>query len=955
MASLAPESARALRLTTVMVAVAAGWALEPQLAWSQAGPVLPSGGVPVHGTARIVGVGSSMTVTTTNGKGTNHSAIDWQTFSIGRGARVDFAQPSVDSTSINRVLTVNPSAIFGTLTSNGKLVLVNPAGIAVGQGAVVDTAAFTASTLEVSGPDANGKLSFARTPGTTPGQLSVDGKVTARSGDLLLIGPDILVGANGQLFAQGGAAILAAGQKVDLTGRGLEGIVLTVQAGDRAVNLGSLEGDAVGIFAGTLTHSGLVQANAVGLVGGKVVLEARAGDAAFGGVVDAHGTGSSEGAAGRGGDVTVLASGSIVPAAPSGSITPKLAPIFGPGLDLFGGIIDVSGGEAASGTGGAGGSITLSSAGGDIGMRPASLLVASGGSGRVAGQGGIIRADAASALTLGQLLATGGFGLAAGAPASAGAGGRGVLNANGAITAGLVDVDGGGVLASGALAGRTGTAGAGGTVQIASQSGNVTLAGVFASGGTARGQGAGGAGAAVAAAGGGAGGDVTVSAAGAITFDLAAALGEDLLGRLQRGGFGNGQPLPLPARAPRIELPPNLLEILPGVRAAGGDGSQGRSGGAGGSITLVRTSGDLLAEGGLRLDARGGAGGAAQAGSGGVGGAGGTATLEARNGAVRLRSPQILLAGGEGGANAGGGTAASGAPGTFAASGTSVEVDGALDLAASWNNAALVNLNGTALTLAGDFNNLAGATLAGTGTVRVGGGTGTLANQGTIAPGGDGVIGTLSIDGRLAQHAGSTLAVDVGSPAAFDQLQVSGAATTSSESRVLVKYAPGAALAPGDRLQVLQAANLQAAGLPQVAEAAGTARPAGVAGIAASMDAGGVVLSALAPGGSPPVVEPPPVEPPPGGQPPPVVPPPVVQPPPVEPPPVTGPPPVDNPPPPVSEGGQLARAEVREVADLGTDFQQGFEQLVEPGRPPDGRERKDPRDAIVVTGNACRR
>ncbi|MBX3660456.1 MAG: filamentous hemagglutinin N-terminal domain-containing protein [Ramlibacter sp.] len=38
------------------------------------------------------------------------------------------------------------NAIFGTLSSNGKLVLVNPAGIAVGASATVDTAGFTAST-----------------------------------------------------------------------------------------------------------------------------------------------------------------------------------------------------------------------------------------------------------------------------------------------------------------------------------------------------------------------------------------------------------------------------------------------------------------------------------------------------------------------------------------------------------------------------------------------------------------------------------------------------------------------------------------------------------------------------------------------------------------------------------------------------------------------------------------
>jgi hypothetical protein len=46
---------------------------------------------------------------------------------------------------------------------------------------------------------------------------------------------------------------------------------------DQALNLGSLKGDAVGIFAGTLKHSGQIQATAASLQGGRVVLKA-AGD-----------------------------------------------------------------------------------------------------------------------------------------------------------------------------------------------------------------------------------------------------------------------------------------------------------------------------------------------------------------------------------------------------------------------------------------------------------------------------------------------------------------------------------------------------------------------------------------------------------------------------------------------------------------------------------------------------
>ena len=227
----------------------------------------------MHGAATIVQQGAKTTITTLNGAGTSHSAINWQSFSVPVGTAVQFVQPSAGSTSINRVLGPDPSAIFGTLSSNGRLVLVNPAGITVGSGAVVDTAAFTASTLRMRDADAvAGRLAFG--DGSLGGSLSVSGQVIARSGDLVLISPDAQVGAGALLQAPNGTAIVAAGRQVALTGRGLEGIQLLMQApADQALVLGTLTGDAVGVFAGTLRHSGLVHASAVSSDGGKVVIK----------------------------------------------------------------------------------------------------------------------------------------------------------------------------------------------------------------------------------------------------------------------------------------------------------------------------------------------------------------------------------------------------------------------------------------------------------------------------------------------------------------------------------------------------------------------------------------------------------------------------------------------------------------------------------------------------------
>ena len=259
----------------------------------------PAGGVAIHGQATFnTSQPNHLQVTTQNGALTNHSAINWQSFSIPAGSTTHFQQPNAASLVINRVVTPTPSAIFGTLSSNGQLVLVNQAGIAVGAGALVDTAGFTASVLGLSEADARAaRLRFGTLGGLagTPG-INVQGHVVARGGDVVLIAPQIETGEAALIQAPGGSTILAAGRQVEITGRGLEGIVLQVQApADQAINLGSLQGDAVGVFAGTLKHSGSIEATAITVEGGRIMLKA-ADQLEVNGTVRAQGLGGQGGA-----------------------------------------------------------------------------------------------------------------------------------------------------------------------------------------------------------------------------------------------------------------------------------------------------------------------------------------------------------------------------------------------------------------------------------------------------------------------------------------------------------------------------------------------------------------------------------------------------------------------------------------------------------------------------------
>ena len=305
-------------LAALSLAIAIGWG-----AMLPGAIANPAGGVAIHGqVSTSTPAPNQLKVVTQNGVGTSHSAINWQSFSIPAGSTTSFVQPSATSTAINRVVTNTPSALFGSLSSNGRLVLVNQSGIAVGAGAVIDTAGFTASALRMSDADAlAGRLRFGEANavmGSGAG-ITVRGRITARDGDVVLIAPNIDVGTSALVQAPNGSTVLAAGQQVEITGRGLEGITLLVQApADRVRNLGRLEGDAAGIFAGTLRHSGEIQATAASVEGGKVVLKAL-DLLELGGRTTAKGLGGMGGvvlATGR--EVQVLAGAVVDASAPAG-------------------------------------------------------------------------------------------------------------------------------------------------------------------------------------------------------------------------------------------------------------------------------------------------------------------------------------------------------------------------------------------------------------------------------------------------------------------------------------------------------------------------------------------------------------------------------------------------------------------------------------------------------------
>lgn len=268
---------------------------------------LPSGANVVSGTASFQQTANSLTVN----QSTDRLITNWQTFNIGTDAGVRFNQPGSRSIALNRVLSNDPSYIYGALSSNGQVFLINPSGVLFGQSARVDVGGLVASSLGLADGDfLAGRYQFSGNGGfvTNAGQIR-----TADGGYVAFIAPQ--VANSGSISAPAGSVVLAAGSQVNLDFNGDKLINFTVARGAvdaLADNSGSIhaEGGAITLSAraaDALTQSVVTSASALVLNAG---LSAAAGTVAGGNLVFSGSAGISIGAGGTGKLYTGSISGS---------------------------------------------------------------------------------------------------------------------------------------------------------------------------------------------------------------------------------------------------------------------------------------------------------------------------------------------------------------------------------------------------------------------------------------------------------------------------------------------------------------------------------------------------------------------------------------------------------------------------------------------------------------------
>ncbi|ECJ0281804.1 filamentous hemagglutinin N-terminal domain-containing protein [Salmonella enterica] len=290
---------------------------------------LPTGGQIVAGQGSITTNGNHMTVN----QNTHGLVTNWNSFDIGQNHTVQFVQPDSSSVALNRVTGGHESQILGSLTANGQVMLVNPAGVMFGNGSKVNTAGLVASTKNISNADfMAGHYTFSG--GSHPGAGVVNqGSLTTTKGGYIVLAAD-RVRNQGTIITPGGKTVLAAADTVKL------------QLDNTGLTSVSVSGNVVNAL---VENSGLLSAT-----NGQVYLTARGRDMLLNTVVNNTGSIEAKGLESRGGEI-VLDGGDSGVVSQSGMLLADSDTGPGGKITVEGQNIHLAAGSITSATGRAGG------------------------------------------------------------------------------------------------------------------------------------------------------------------------------------------------------------------------------------------------------------------------------------------------------------------------------------------------------------------------------------------------------------------------------------------------------------------------------------------------------------------------------------------------------------------------------------------------------------------------
>lgn len=243
----------------------------------------------------------------------NNSIINFKSFDIAKHETVQFVQPDALARVLNRINSASPTQIDGKLLANGRVFIVNPAGVIFGQGAVVNAAGIYAAAGHITDADfVKGIYKFTDVKGSVLNKGMIEAK------DVALIGKS--VANTGTIIADKGAVIMASGDSVMV---GEVGGRVYVKVEQQVAGPAGASGSSASTPANSSWAVGDMYSLAIrntGTIKAKTVhVEAKTGVVNVGGSIDASTASAGE----HGGSVKVLGqyvgvSGSIDASGPAG-------------------------------------------------------------------------------------------------------------------------------------------------------------------------------------------------------------------------------------------------------------------------------------------------------------------------------------------------------------------------------------------------------------------------------------------------------------------------------------------------------------------------------------------------------------------------------------------------------------------------------------------------------------
>jgi len=275
----------------------------------------PSGGVVTAGNASIAQNGSVTTINQSSQK----ASINWTAFSIAPSETVNFKQPNASSITLNRVVGNEKSIIEGALNANGQVFILNSNGVLFSKNASINTAGLVATTMNLSDADfMNGNYAFK---GGSTASIINEGVINiSDKGYAALFGKEVK--NEGVIKATLGKVELVGAKEVTLNLNGNSLVNLKVDKGvlDALVeNKGAVYADGGEVYLttnavnellrGVVNNRGIIEANSMDDITGKIELFAHGGTTNVEGTLEAK-----EGFVETSGDVLHVKTGTTIKA-----------------------------------------------------------------------------------------------------------------------------------------------------------------------------------------------------------------------------------------------------------------------------------------------------------------------------------------------------------------------------------------------------------------------------------------------------------------------------------------------------------------------------------------------------------------------------------------------------------------------------------------------------------------